>query len=419
MLAAASDFPRLGTIAITNGRVPSRDRLPVLDGIRGIAILLVMTFHFWMVGIAGGSLLRERVYGDVAGMGWMGVDLFFVLSGFLITGILYDSREASHYFRVFYARRTVRIFPLYYAALAIFLLVGPLVLAHLHRTTLASIHSTSAASLFSWTYLLNWYMGLKGWDAVARPLVQFWSLAVEEQFYLIWPFLVLKLPRRRLMGVCAGLMVLAFTLRAVMYWLQFPYASYTWTICRADSLAIGAIVALAVRHPDDWKKLLKWSRRLALPALAAVISGRINCSVGPGNSPTIFMNTFGLTLVGIFFGATLALAVALHQESPWHHILASPFLRFLGKYSYCLYVCHMPVIVLSVKGRSELPASGRTTTQRTIVGTGCQRRGLRRVNHACLCELALLRKAVAETQEPARYATPGADFSLCSVPGTE
>ena len=330
----------------------SSDRIPVLDGIRGIAVLLVMIFHFWIVAFSGGNLLWERIYDDVAGMGWIGVDLFFVLSGFLITGILYDSRDSLHYFRVFYGRRTVRIFPLYYAALAIFFLVGPFVLARVYRPALADMQSGAIVKLFAWTYLLNWYEGFKGWGAVAHPLQHFWSLSVEEQFYLIWPFLVLKLERRRMMGVCIGLMTLALTLRAVMYWLHFPFAAYTWTICRADSLAIGALVALAARNADDWKTLLKWARRLALPALGALILGRMlnpGCTVGPGDTPTLFMNTFELTLTGIVFAGWIAIALDSQKTSLGHRLLASKFLRFFGRYSYCLYVCHLPVIVVLAK----------------------------------------------------------------------
>ena len=330
----------------------SGERMPVLDGIRGIAILLVMSFHFWIVGIAGGSRPWERVYGDVAGMGWIGVDLFFVLSGFLITGILYDSRNALHYFRVFYGRRTLRIFPLYYGALAFFFLIGPFILAHLHVSTLEGMQSADAAQFFSWTYLLNWYEGARGWNAVAHPLQHFWSLGIEEQFYLLWPLLVLKLARRRLIGVCAGLVVMAFVLRTILYCIHLPIASYTWTLCRADSLAIGAVVALAARDPEDWQRLLKWARRLALPALAAIILGRVlnpRCAVGPGDTPTFFMNTFELTLAGIFFGSWIAIAVASRGQTPGHRLLALPVLRFFGKYSYCLYVCHLPIIVVFAK----------------------------------------------------------------------
>ncbi|HEX4310718.1 MAG TPA: acyltransferase [Acidobacteriaceae bacterium] len=327
-------------------------RIPILDGIRGIAVLVVMMFHFWIVAWAGGGSIWERAYDYVAGMGWIGVDLFFVLSGFLITGILYDSRQFPHYFRIFYGRRTLRIFPLYYAALTIFFLIGPLVLTHIHRPTLADLQSGLTVKLFAWTYLLNWYEGFKGWAVVAHPLQHFWSLAVEEQFYLVWPFLVLKLARRRLMGVCVGLIALALLLRAVLYWLHLPFAAYLWTLCRADSLAIGGIVALAARDPQDWKTLVMWARRLALPALGALILGRIlnpGCTVGPGDTPTLFMNTFELTLTGIFFAACIAVAVASRPQTLGHRLVASPLLRFFGKYSYCLYICHLPVIVVFAK----------------------------------------------------------------------
>lgn len=348
----ASDLPEAVPVRVTQKHPPSADRIPVLDGIRGVAILLVMTFHFWMVGVSGAVAAWERVYGDMVGIGWIGVDLFFVLSGFLITGILYDSRESSRYYRVFYGRRTLRIFPLYFAALTIFVSIGPYVLARVHGPVLAGINSGNVDKLFAWTYLINWYEGYKGWYAVSRPLQHFWSLAIEEQFYLIWPLLVATLTRRRLMSVSAGLMVVALTLRAAMYLLHFPYAAYTWTVCRADSLAIGAIVALAARDPNDWMILLKWARRLAMPALGGIIIGRIlnpTCAAGPGDSPTFFMNTFELSLAGIFFGTCVAWAVALRKDSLGHHLLASSFLRFFGKYSYCLYVCHMPIMVLLAK----------------------------------------------------------------------
>jgi len=364
VLSISSGLPEATAAAVSKRHAPSGDRIPVLDGIRGIAVLLVMTYHFWVVGIAGNApsssassssaatLSWEHVYAYVAGMGWIGVDLFFVLSGFLITGILCDSRESPHYFRVFYGRRTVRIFPLYYAALTIFFLLGPSVMAHIYRPALADIESGTTVKLFAWTYLLNWYEGFKGWNAVAHTLQHFWSLSIEEQFYLIWPFLVLKLARRRLMAACFSLMAVALALRALLYWLHLPFAAYTWTICRADSLAVGAAVALAARDPGDWKLLLKWARRLALPALAAIILARIlnpRCTVGPGDTPTFFMNTFELTLTGIFFAASIALAVASHLKSLGHRLLASSFLRFFGKYSYCLYICHLPVIVVFAK----------------------------------------------------------------------
>ncbi|MGA7520946.1 MAG: acyltransferase [Acidobacteriaceae bacterium] len=352
--AAQRDDPSL---PISRKREPSSERVPVLDGIRGVAILLVMFFHFWENGTTRfGSQLWLRLYAYVAGMGWSGVDLFFVLSGFLITGILYDARNSRHYFRVFYGRRTVRIFPLYYAALIFFFVLVPFLLAHVHHGVSAamrdSIHTTPVARLFAWTYIINWYEGFRGWDAIPHPLQHFWSLAIEEQFYLVWPFLVLKLPRRRLIALCFGIMALAFTLRGVFFEIHLPIAAYTWTICRADSLAIGAIVALAFRDPDDWKVLLKWARRLALPALGGIILVRAlnpNCLAGPGDVPSLSMDTLAISLNGIFFASCIALAMGSPIGSRSRRTLGTPVLRFFGKYSYCLYVCHLPIVTVLAK----------------------------------------------------------------------
>ncbi|HEY1810447.1 MAG TPA: acyltransferase [Acidobacteriaceae bacterium] len=338
-------------------REPSGERVPVLDGIRGVAILLVMFFHFWENGTTRfGHPLWLRLYAYAAGMGWSGVDLFFVLSGFLITGILYDARTSRHYFRVFYGRRTVRIFPLYYAALIFFFVIVPFLLAHVHHgvsaAMRASIHTNPAAKLFAWTYLINWYEGFRGWDAIPHPIQHFWSLAIEEQFYLVWPFLVLKLSRRRLIAVCAAIMALAFTLRGIFFEIHLPVAAYTWTICRADSLAFGAVVALAFRHPDDWKLLLKWARRLALPALCAIIAVRVfnpDCLAGPGDAPSLSMDTLAITLNGLFFACCIAIAMGSPIGSRTRRALGTPLLRFFGKYSYCLYVCHLPIIAVLAK----------------------------------------------------------------------
>jgi peptidoglycan/LPS O-acetylase OafA/YrhL len=162
-------------------------------------------------------------------------------------------------------------------------------------------------------------------------------------------------------------MAVALTLRAILYWLHLPFAAYLWTICRADSLAMGAIVALAARDAGDWELFLKWARRLAVPLLAALLLGRIfnpRCTVGPGDTPTLFMNTFELTLAGLFFGVAIGLAVASHNGNPGHRLLASPFLRFFGKYSYCLYICHLPIIVILARaGLNSAHLAGKLHSQ--------------------------------------------------------
>ncbi len=351
-MSLLASLPSTSSLTAPKPEVPQGGRVPVLDGLRGIAILLVMVFHFWLFGIMTGTALWERVYSSAAGMGWVGVDLFFVLSGFLITGILYDSRGSEHYYRVFYGRRTIRIFPLYYASLALFFWIIPYLLIRFHHREFSDTYNSPTAKLFAWSYLVNWYEGLKGFNVVALPLQHFWSLAIEEQFYLVWPFLVLTLARRRLMGLCCGLMALGFILRVVLYRFHLPIAAYTLTFCRADSLAIGALVALCARAPRDWKTLEKWASFLALPALCTVIAIRVlnpEATSSPGSSPNFYMGTFAISLLGIFFGSCLTMAVSLRQESLTHRILGSSFLRFFGKYSYCLYVCHMPLVVFFAK----------------------------------------------------------------------
>ena len=276
----SSELRKDSSLATPGGYISTGERVPVLDGIRGIAILLVMMFHFWAVGTARLSYPLERAYSSIAGMGWIGVDLFFVLSGFLITGILLDLRRNPDYFRIFYGRRTVRIFPLYYAALTVFFLVVPMLLTHLHHQRAFDVETGTAGKLFAWTYLLNWYEGLKGFQIIPHPLQHFWSLAIEEQFYLVWPFLVLKLARRRLIQVCFGLMALGLFMRAVMYWIHLPIAAYTWTICRADPLAAGAIVAWPPAIPATGK-----SSRIGHDASRCPRSAQSFCCVS--SAPTV------------------------------------------------------------------------------------------------------------------------------------
>jgi peptidoglycan/LPS O-acetylase OafA/YrhL len=337
-------------IAAPGANVAPGSRIPVLDGIRGIAILFVMIFHFWHFGVTSGPALWERVYANTAGVGWAGVDLFFVLSGFLITGILYDSRNDPHYFRVFYARRTVRIFPLYYGFLLFFCGIFPFAMAVLHHPQFAPSYDTATTKLFAWTYSLNWLIGLKGFRVASVSIQHFWSLAIEEQFYLVWPFLVLTLPRRRLMSICAGLVGFAFVLRVALLRVQLPDAAYTWTFARTDALAIGALLALAARDTEDWKAIVKWASRLAPPALCGIVALMALLDLRPEFMSTQFVLTsLEYTLLGIFFGGCLAGAICSRNRGPLNRSLTSPFLKFFGKYSYGLYVFHQPLMIALVK----------------------------------------------------------------------
>jgi peptidoglycan/LPS O-acetylase OafA/YrhL len=314
-------------------------RIPALDGLRGIAIVSVLVFHFTMYAPHSLTLVfADRVFHRFSQAGWIGVDLFFVLSGFLITGILYDTRGQDHYFTNFYARRVLRIFPLYYASLLIFTIVLPCLFpAH------PALDYPKHHSLWYWTYLANVRIAAAGWPE-SGSIAHFWSLAVEEQFYLVWPVIVLLLRRRQLMGLCFACVFCALALRAALLWGGYEEASFVLTPARMDSLAAGGLLALAVREPGA----LEWVTRCARPVtlglgfcLGSIFLWRRGLS---SEDPVIAAG--GLTLLAFFFAGLVAVAVTSPANSYLGRIFQSSALRFFGRYSYGLYVFHHPLLFL-------------------------------------------------------------------------
>jgi Predicted acyltransferases len=312
----------------------SDDRVPALDGLRGIAILLVLVAHFCVFTYRP---LIDLLFLKVAGAGWIGVDLFFVLSGYLITGILYDAKGSPGYFRTFYARRVLRIFPLYYGVLAVLVLVVPLLLSD--RPNLVQSFRNSEG--WYWTYTSNLYFS--GGDSEVKDVLHtghFWSLAVEEQFYLLWPFVVLALSRQRLIWVCAGAVMVSFLVRCTMRALHAPPEMvYLLLPTRMDGLAVGAAIALAARSP---RGLAGWLRPAWITMGVANVGLLGIVILGHGFDPySVPMETFGYSLLALGLGGVLVVALVTRPR-----ILADSRLVFFGRYSYGIYVLHPACLIV-------------------------------------------------------------------------
>jgi len=266
-----------------------------------------------------------------APVGERGVDLFFVLSGFLITGILLRSKGKPNYFRNFIIRRSLRIFPLYFLSLTLGLLVVP------------SLFQTSAFDMprddqfYLWTYTSNLRMSwLNTW--CFGPFDHFWSLAVEEHFYFVWPAIVFLLGSKRLAIACVGtIAIVGFARTFAAMNPRFEIAIDVSTFFRADALCLGALLAIllssSVRHQRT-KRLATVALFVLLPLLITIaISG--NRFLGIPNS-----------LCPMFWMAGMAVILLSQKPSMQVKAIENSFLRFLGKYSYGMYVVQLPLVTL-------------------------------------------------------------------------
>jgi peptidoglycan/LPS O-acetylase OafA/YrhL len=307
-----------------------RAQMPVLDALRGVAILLVLAHRFNVT--THPQSLPARVLCALMEGGWVGVQLFFVLSGFLITGILLDSRGAPSYYRSFFARRVLRIFPLYYVVLAVTFIAIPLVTG---RQPAGYQHQA-----WLWTYLSNW-VGPLGLSVAAFP--HFWSLAVEEQFYLVWPFVVRVASRRALPILCSLLVVVALASRAVLCALHADVeAAYVLTICRVDALALGALAAWALRVPSLAQRIDARRRALLVGSVALFVAGAVVTRGYP--RPTPLTQTIGYSILAWSALAALVLGVLVQARGGrLASLLAPAALRSIGKYSYAMYIFHVLV----------------------------------------------------------------------------
>jgi peptidoglycan/LPS O-acetylase OafA/YrhL len=313
--------------------------MPRLDGLRGIAIILVMFFHLVFFRPACGV---DHLFHRFTQYGWTGVDLFFILSGFLITGILLDAKGAPNYFRNFYVRRCLRILPLYYAFVIGLIFLYPLAGPHFRAERDVLVANQS----WLWTHTINWLVAKTGSFTSRTTLGTggFWSLAIEEQYYLVWPVMVLLLSRRALFRTCIGLAVFSIAIRFVMAHTGWSWAAiWAATFARFDPLAIGGALAIVARDPAALTPL----RRYAWLAAGLALGGLAVIDYAPkvSFSPT-YVLAAQLALIPMFWGSSLVLVQTAAPSSWMAALTETRFLRTFGKYSYSLYLFHGHLAIL-------------------------------------------------------------------------
>lgn len=282
-----------------------------LDGIRGLAILLVYCFHY--LGGSSSRLGVMAIVGKIKEAGWSGVDLFFVLSGYLITTILMNTRNDEWRARNFYVRRALRIFPIYYTLAVMLFVAAPFISAHWRPGHIAFLF-----------YGQNFAGQVDGTLCSPSPYIELthlWSLAIEEQFYLIWPLLVWHLRPRTLLAVAACIVVIMPIMR-----IEFEHIAYF--IFRYDGFAMGAALAISLKAGVPARRA-QW---MILFGIAFFALSTLRGSALANDPP---MLTFGITLIEAAWVGLIALAL---QPGLVSRLISARWLRFLGRYSYGLYI---------------------------------------------------------------------------------
>lgn len=294
--------------------------IPQFDGLRALSILAVFIAHSEFLRSLPGAVILE--YGRI------GVDLFFVLSGFLITGILLDSKGSSHYFRNFYIRRALRIWPLYYLILLIIYLLTSQFLPQM---------KDGNVWLYFTVYIQNLFLQLK----IPYGLEPTWSLAVEEQFYMTWPLLVFLLKKRTLAAILPCLVFISLVLRVVGHQHGAPLKFvHNFTLCRMDAISLGSLAAIWLRSSTctvtRWRQLAGWF-------LAVGLTGIAIARILLNQQSTIVSYTF----IAIVFVGFLGLALVSDPDRSFlGRLLTLRPLRYTGRISYGLYLLHMPLFLL-------------------------------------------------------------------------
>lgn len=304
-----------------------RKEMPELDTIRGLAILGVIVYHafYWSRDLSHFSPL-QRIVLRAAAPGEFGVSLFFVLSGFLITGLLLDSRDRPDYYRRFYFRRALRILPAYYGILIVLLVAREMSRSYL---IMSLLYCSNLSLLF----------GIQ----MTYPVL--WSLSVEEHFYLVWPAVVRRVAPRGLIVLAGAIILFTPLLRLACFYHGLPthFSNsgcdyYTWNM--ADGLACGSVLSLLLRRMNGDRKKFGW---LCLGSF--IVAGFLSVVALPFGLRT-GMRPVGAalqwTISNVTFMGILALFL-LVGTSRWKALVTSKVLRFFGYISYGLYLVHLLV----------------------------------------------------------------------------
>lgn len=312
-----------------------RDR--ALDGLRGIAILLVLVMHSMHFQPAAPFWAWLNA---AAKVGWVGVDLFFVLSGFLITRVLCELREAPNRLHVFYGRRALRILPAYFFYL---LLAVPTLLFFAKPE-----HAQLTREMLPWllVFLQNFHSAWTDSEINLGPLSHLWSLSVEEQFYLFWPLVIWHVRTQNLARVAIIFWILAVLCKLLFATMQvLPHIPYVLTITRMDGFAAGAWLA-------SWlvtgkKPLPRWLHLMPLLAGTILIAAFV---VNRGGFPsTVWIMVLCLTMTPVVFAGLLHATLVASTNSTLRKLLGQPVLIFFGRHSYALYLVHAGIGVLLIQ----------------------------------------------------------------------
>ena len=299
---------------------------PALDGLRGIAILAVIFRHNF-------DFLQATKYG------WIGVDLFFVLSGFLITGILLKTKTQKNYLANFFVRRILRIFPLYYGAIILFFVLAA---AAEQLRDQYSFYFVNQGMV--WFHLQNWLYITKSAPTHRGMFIHFWSLSLEEQFYLVWPFVMLARKQTRHLARLTIIILLASIVFRFVTWASLENGDlnhYLQHMLRINGLCVGSLVAIWRTSSDETakKKIFQLAAILLFLHAIAFLLSKLVFKTFP------HFSIFGFSSIAVLFGMLLIILIEKRNKLT-KMIFENKPLMGIGKISYGLYVFHWPILVL-------------------------------------------------------------------------